>query len=133
MALATNNVSRVSIPSALSWSPFDLLTVPGNYQSTNGAYVAFLNTYGIWNSGSAAIFDQTVIINFPYSGYYNVSGSCDNYGTIYVDDIEVLSIGGFTSVYSNSFYIGAGNHSVRIYGVNTGGPASIGVTIVGKG
>lgn len=115
-----------------SWSTLDLMSNSDNLRVTNGAYVGFLNTYGVWNySSSHPTFDQTVTVNFPYSGYYNVVGACDNYATVYVDGSPVLSIPGFQATYTNSFYVTAGNHSVRLYGVNTGGPASIGVTIQG--
>jgi hypothetical protein len=113
----------------LPWSTLNLLSTPGNYRATYPTYCGFLNTYGIW--GPTNPFDQTVTINFPTSAYYSVSGSCDNYGAIYVDGVEVLSIGEYTNVYTNSFYVTAGNHSVRVYGVNTGGPASIGAVIYG--
>jgi hypothetical protein len=59
--------------SLLSWSSLNLLSISGTYRSTYPTYVGFLNTYGVWNSASGSIFDQTVTINFPYSGYYNVA------------------------------------------------------------
>ena len=114
---------------SLSWSTLDLLSTPGNYRATYPTYCGFLNAYGIWGPSN---FDETVTINFPYSGYYDVTGSCDNYGYVYIDGALVLSIGGFTGAYSSSVYVSAGNHSVRSYGINTGGPASFGATITGR-
>lgn len=99
---------------------------------TNGAYVAFLNQYGVWNyTPSAGIFDHTVTVNFATTGYYNITGSCDNYATVYIDGSTVLNIPDYHYTVNNSVYVTAGNHSVRLYGVNTGGPGSIGVTITG--
>jgi len=71
------------------------------------------------------------LVNFPQSSDYTITGSCDNYGYVFIDDVQVLSIGGFGTTYSATVNIGAGNHQVRIEGTNTGGPASIGVTISG--
>lgn len=120
-----------SYSAATNWSTLDIMG-GSNIRVTNGAYVGFLNQYGIWNYGSEyPTFDQTVTINFAYTGYYNIVGACDNYATIYVDGASVLNIPGFQGTYTNSFYVTAGNHSVRLYGINTGGPASLGVTING--
>lgn len=101
---------------------------------TNGAYCGFLNNYGVWNyTSDATYFDHSDTVYFASTGYYNITGSCDNYATIYVDGINVLDIPGFQTTYSNSFYVTAGNHNIRLYGVNTGGPASLGVSITGGG
>jgi hypothetical protein len=116
-----------------AWSTLDIQNSPNNLRVTNGAYVGFLNQYGIWNYNSSyGTFDQTVTVNFSTGGYFTITGACDNYATIYVDGAEVLSIPGFQSTYSNTFYVTPGNHSVRLLGVNTGGPASLGVTINGS-
>jgi hypothetical protein len=114
------------------WTSLELLSNPINLRVTNGAYVGFLNQYGVWNyTPSATYFDQTVTVNFPSTGYYNITGSCDNYATVYIDGVNVLDIPGFQATYSSSVLVTAGNHSVRLYGVNTGGPGSFGVTITG--
>jgi len=114
------------------WTSLELLSNPINQRVTNGAYVGFLNQYGVWNyTPSATYFDQTVTVNFASTGYYNITGSCDNYATIYIDSVSVLDIPGFRATYSSSVYVTAGNHSLRLYGVNTGGPGSLGVTITG--
>jgi hypothetical protein len=115
-----------------SWSTLNMVGSPNIIRVTNGAYVGFLNQYGVWNySSDYPNFDQTVTVNFPFNGYYNILGSCDNYAQVLVDGGQVLSIpeDGYTGIYSNTFYTSAGNHSVRLIGVNTGGPGSFGVTI----
>ena len=118
-----------SYSAVTNWSTLNILT-GDNLRVTNGAYCSFLNTYGIWNyNESYPSFDQTVTVNFSYTGYYNIVGSCDNYGTVYIDGNAVLSIPGFQSTVSSTVYITAGNHSVRLYGVNEGGPGSLGVAI----
>lgn len=113
------------------WTTLNLTGYP-YIRVTNSAYVGFLNQYGVWNyTSSYGAFDHTVTVNFPSTGYYNFTGSCDNYATIYVDGSPVLDIPGFQSTYSASVLVTAGNHSVRLYGINTGGPGSLGLTITG--
>lgn len=121
-----------SYTDATTWTSLELLSNPDNLRVTNSAYCGFLNNYGVWNyTPSATYFNQTVVVNFASTGYYNITGSCDNYATIYIDDVEVLDIPGFYTTYNASVYVTAGNHSVRLYGVNLGGPGSLGVTITG--
>jgi hypothetical protein len=118
----------------LAWSTLDLLSTAGYYRVTNPNYGAFLNTFGVWNVASSSGFDRTIIINFPSSGYYTVSGSCDNYGVLLFDGVQILEIGGFAGDPNISqFYATGGNHSVRLIGVNFGGPAAYGATITGGG
>lgn len=94
------------------------------------AWVAFLNQFGIWNTDIySASFDQTYTINFPVSGTYTITGSCDNYGRVYIDGREVLYIGWYTQTYTTTINVTAGNHTVRVVGTNTGGPSGIAVTI----
>lgn len=116
-------------------SVFNSLTPPSGtvYKVSNGAYCSFLNTYGVWGDpgGSAGSFDQTYTVNFPTTGAYSFTGSVDNYGYVYVDGNLVLSIGGYTTTYTATVNVTAGNHSVRLVGTNTGGPGSFGLLIGG--
>lgn len=113
------------------WTTLDALG-PGYVRSQNRAYCTFLNQYGIWNDNIySALFDRTFTINFPTSGYYTFTGSADNSAAVYYDGVEILSIRGFQSTFNTTIYAYAGNHSVRVLAYNTGGPASVGVTIEG--
>jgi len=115
------------------WTTLNLTGYP-YIRVTNGAYCGFLNAYGTWNyTSEATYFDHTVTVNFPLNGYYNITGSCDNYASIFIDGVNVLYIPGFQDTYSTSVYVTAGNHSVRLSGVNEGGPASLGLSITGGG
>jgi hypothetical protein len=106
---------------------------PAVVPSTNGEYVGFLNTYGVWNTDtSSAIFDRTYTVNFPKSGIYTFLASCDNSGTVFFDGEAILSVDGYTSTYTTTRQIVAGNHTVRMLGTNTGGPGSFGLTIAGN-
>lgn len=99
---------------------------------SNSAYCSFLNTYGVWiNPVSATYFDNTYTVNFPTSGNYTITASCDNYGTVYLDGTAVLSVPDYHYTVQTTVYVTAGSHTVRLYGVNTGGPGSFGATIDG--
>lgn len=113
------------------WTTLNLTGYPF-IRVTEGSYASFLNQYGVWNyTPSATYFDHTVTVNFASTGYYYFTGSCDNYATIYLDGSPVLNVPDYHYTVSSSVYVSAGNHSVRLYGVNTGGPGSLGATITG--
>lgn len=121
-----------------SWIPneiFNTRTAVGSVPVipySNSAYCSFLNTYGVWiNPVSSTYFDITYTVNFPTSGYYTIVASCDNYGYVYIDGTEVLSVPDYTYTVQSNIFVTSGNHSIRLYGVNTGGPGSFGVNIGG--
>lgn len=101
----------------------------------NGRYCEFLNNNGVWqDSSGATYFDRTYTVNFPKTANYTFTGSVDNYGTVFVDSQAVLDInagdaGGYQRTHSTVQRITAGNHTIRVYGVNTGGPGSFALTI----
>ena len=104
----------------------------------NSGWGSFLNTYGIWEAGSAgfANFERTYLVNFPTTGLYTFTFSVDNSGDVAVDGTTVISLSGsarenYTRSYQTTVNISAGTRSVRVRGVNTGGPGSIAVTITG--
>jgi len=99
----------------------------GINRSTYKVYPTFLNTYGVWGSGD--VFDQTVNVNFLTTEIYTFTGTCDNFFTVYVDGFQVLTGDNWQSIYNSKVTVPAGTHAVRIRGVNTGGPASIAITI----
>jgi hypothetical protein len=57
---------------------------------------SFLNTYGIWESGTAGFvnFERTYIVEFPTTGLYTFTFSVDNYGDVAVDGTTVISLSG---------------------------------------
>jgi hypothetical protein len=98
--------------------------------STNNSYVGFLNTYGVWvNPVSAANFDRSYTVNFPITALYTFTGSADNSGEVYVNDVFVGALPGFRGTWAFSFFVTAGSATVRIVAVNTGGPGSVALTI----
>jgi hypothetical protein len=104
------------------------------YRVQNGAYCTFLNNYGVWDSpgGYTHIFDYSVSLNFALSGYYTFDASVDNYGYVYLDGVEVCQAGNFFATYSNRVFVPAGTYTLRMYGVNTGGPGSFGLSVMAE-
>lgn len=109
-------------------------SVSGTVAVTNRAWCAFLNTYGIWISGTPYTFDKTVSVSFPSSGIYTITGSTDDVGTVYIDGVAVADISGYRSTRTTNVSVTSGTHSVRILATNNGGgPAAVAVTINSAG
>lgn len=105
---------------------------PPVFPSTNSAYVSFLNTYGVWGSPvTARDFDRSYVVNFPTTGNYTFTTSADNSAKIYIDDVFLGDVPGFRDTYALVGSVSAGNHTIRIVAVNTGGPGSVALTING--
>jgi hypothetical protein len=131
----TGGVGGVAGASYVSNVLFDTRTAatsPPVVPSTNSAYVSFLNTHGVWASPvTAANFDRSYVVNFPTTGNYTFTASADNSAKIYVDDTFIGDVPGFTATYTLTVSVFAGNHTIRIEAVNTGGPGSVALTIDG--
>ena len=112
---------------------FNSVNLPGTFRVTNPAYCTFLNNFGVWNvpGGGTAVFDYSISVNFPSSGEYTFDASVDNYGYVYLDGVEVCQAPTFTAAFSNRVFVPAGTYTLRMYGVNTGGPGSFGLVIAG--
>jgi hypothetical protein len=107
-------------------------TFPAVITATNSAYVSFLNQYGVWtNPISARDFDRVYSVNFPVTGTYTFTASCDDFGAIFLDGVAILDVPGFSTTYSTNIEVSAGTKLVRIVGVNTGGPGAVALTITG--
>ena len=103
---------------------------------SNGAYCSFLNTYGIWNADSlGGVYSRDLNVawdvSFATTGYYNFTISCDNRAELFIDDSFACFSDNFQTTFQQLFYITAGTHSIRVVGLNTGGPAAMGLTISG--
>lgn len=95
----------------------------------NGAWSSFLNTYSVWQGNGS----YTYRVYFPASQNYEFNLSIDNYGWLYVDEVEMVYAPSYNGVWSATHFISAGWHTVRVYGINTGGPGAIGGTITQNG
>lgn len=98
---------------------------------TNSAWHYILNTFGVWNGNG----DYTYQFYFPTSSIYTFNLAVDNYGVMYVDNVEVVrteqnsAVSNYNQVSANTAYITAGWKTIKISGVNTGGPGGIAATI----
>jgi hypothetical protein len=82
-----------------------------------------MNTYSVWNTGgSGSSIDVSITVNFPYAGIYIFQTGFDNSGIIYVDGVSVASsTDSFNSTQTNNVTVTAGDHTVRITGLNGSG------------
>lgn len=99
------------------------------YPVSYGTWSSLLNTYGVWGGGQ----DYTTTVNFPVDGTYTFRYSVDNYGTFYLDGSPVISRSGeynYTSIYTATVYVTAGDHTVRVTGYNISGPAGVAAQIL---
>ena len=107
---------------------FNLRNNSGWPARSNSTWVQFLNDNAVWN-GKGGQVDGTWNFSVPTDAYYQVSGSCDNYGTVWIDGMQVLDIRDFNNAWVTSVWLKAGNHSIRVYGKDTGGDYGVAVTV----
>jgi hypothetical protein len=125
-------VAGSSYVSTILFDTRTAVTSPPVIPSTNTSYVTFLNTHGVWvNPITARNFDRSYVVNFPVTGSYTFTASADNSAEIYVDGSYIGDVPGFTATYTLTVSVFAGNHTIRIVAVNTGGPGSVALTIEG--
>jgi hypothetical protein len=95
------------------------------------AWNSFMNTYAVWGAGQ----DYTTVINFPVTGTYTFNYAVDNYGQVFLDGSAIITLSGtvtshFKTTTTYTATVSAGNHTVRVTGVNTGGPAGVAAQIL---
>ena len=78
-----------------------------------------------WSAG----IDSTLPIEVKESGAYLVKATCDNVGEYYIDGKMLLKTSDWKKIASTNVALEAGVHMVRIKGENTGGPASLAMTL----
>jgi hypothetical protein len=98
----------------------------------NPNYCTFLNVNGVWiNPSTAGVFDKTYSVTFPVTGNYQFQASADNYATFYLDGQSFFTANDYRSTFEVGYPVTAGTHSIRVVGVNTGGPAAVALSITG--
>lgn len=107
---------------------FNLRNNSGWAARSNNSWTKFLSENAVWN-GKGGQVDGTWTFSVPTDAYYTVSGSCDNWGTVWIDGMQVLDIRDFNNAWVTSVWLKAGNHSIRVYGKDTGGDYGIAVTV----
>ena len=99
------------------------------------AWSGFMNTYAVWPSGAgdSVTIRRSVVLQ---AGYYYVTGTVDNYGSVNINGQYSISLYNFganlsrTSIgNSTRIYHGGGPMSITISATNTGGPRGVAVTV----
>jgi hypothetical protein len=89
-----------------------------------------MNAYAVWNANGASNLDVSTTVNFPITGVYVFQTAFDNSATVYLDGVSVASSSDtFTSSATNNVTVTGGNHTIRIVGYNSGGPAGVALAI----
>ena len=100
------------------------------HQSTYPAYHAFLQTHGVWGEDQYSKgMDATVPVQLNTGGEFTVHATCDDVGEFYIDDTLVLTSDNWKNIESTTLKLTKGVHSIRVKGINKGGPASLGMTL----
>jgi hypothetical protein len=112
----------------------DAAADPPVHTQFNSAYCSFLNTYGVWEVNRfTQDFDRIYTVTFPVTGLYTFTASADNSAVIFLDGLPLFRADNFTNTFEQPAQVTAGNHTVRIQALNTGGPGSVALTISGGG
>jgi hypothetical protein len=97
------------------------------------AWSSFMNANAVWLPYDASTVDFTTTVNIPITGNYELQGQCDDQATFYIDGTLVLTVGapGYSGAPASTVIaLSAGNHSLRMVGINSGGgPAGIAFTM----
>jgi len=118
----------------IGYSVFDTRQLAG----TNGlvavtlsySWSSFMNAYAVWNANGASNLDVSTTVNFPITGVYVFQTAFDNSATVYLDGVSVASsTDTFTSSATNNVTVTGGNHTIRIVGFNSSGPAGVALAI----
>ncbi len=115
--------------------------LPNSQAVTFPSWNSTMNQYAVWGPDiRAQRFDSQSVVNFPFTGNYTFYMQADNSGTIFIDGSEVLSAAGnFSTTYTSVVRkVTAGNHTIRVTGLNAGSwrtdnPAGVAVLITGSG
>ena len=102
-----------------------------------GGWNPFLTNNGVWSyTGQAANveFDKTAQVTFPEAGYYEITATADDEGSVLIDGARLITIQGdraYANVGVTWFYAEANSvHAVRMKGLNSGsGAAAVALTI----
>ena len=92
-----------------------------------------MNANAVWLPYDAGSVDVTTTISIPTTGNYELQGQCDDQATFYIDGTTVLTVSapGYRGAPNSTVIaLSAGNHTLRMLGINSGGgPAGIALTI----
>lgn len=106
-------------------------TIPNTVNGDIGnAYNSLLADHGIWGADGLSPFISdpvTFTVDPKDAGMFNIQLAADDYGSVYIDNKNVLSVSrsGGTKLASQNTYLNAGTHTLNLKGTNTGGAKSI--------
>lgn len=97
---------------------------------TDNSWGQLLRDNGMWmpNKKNGSDVDATWYFTVPTDAYYAVNCSCDDSGSVWVDDRQVLNNSGLSQAWTNYVYLKAGQHKIRTYGKD-GGKGSFGLAV----
>jgi hypothetical protein len=99
------------------------------------AWSSFMNTYAVWpaGAGDSVTIRRSIVLQ---AGYYYVTGTVDNYGSVNINGQYNINLYNFDANISRTVianntrvYHGGGPMSITISATNTGGPRGVAVTI----
>jgi hypothetical protein len=99
------------------------------------AWSGFMNTYAVWpaGAGDSVTIRRSIVLQ---AGYYYVTGTVDNYGSVNINGQYNINLYNFDANISRTVianntrvYHGGGPMSITISATNTGGPRGVAVTI----
>ena len=100
------------------------------FPSSYPAYHTFLNTHGVWGKDQYSKgVDATVPVELKTGGTFVVHATCDNIGEYFIDGNSILTSSDWTKIESTTVELTKGTHEIRVKGQNTGGPASLAMTL----
>jgi hypothetical protein len=99
------------------------------------AWSSFMNTYAVWpaGAGDSVTIRRTIVLQ---AGYYYVTGTVDNYGSVNINGQYNITLYNFNANISRTelrnntrVYHDGGAMAITISATNTGGPRGVAVTI----
>lgn len=104
--------------------------IPGGYllggSSSSSRRAATLKYCQVWHPGSNP---TNVYVYFPETTQYQLIGAADDIGSVYIDDVYVLNITGWTSDKSTVLTVNSGWRKITFDARNTGGGAGFALRI----
>ena len=98
----------------------------------NSGYCTFLNQYGVWNNPDSqytSSYTGSFTVTIPTTGTYTITSSADDNAVVSLDGTSILTVPGYTTTYTTTRTITAGEHTISWVANNTGYVAAFGLTI----
>ena len=133
IVIGAGRIVNNSVSAGTAQTIFTSAQFPG-VGSAYGGYSGwhpFLTTNGRWSytgQTADAAFDKTAQVTFPEAGYYEITATADDQGSVFIGGARLITIqgdGAYRNVGKTWFYAEANSvHAVRMTGLNSGGGAA---------